>query len=88
MIFWLGLGLINVILCLYDIYKQEHCKAVDLLATLVMFLAGPFATLLVIIHIKSDKIDNVLQRVIWSKHKSYLEVLEKEKQKYDYKRHK
>jgi hypothetical protein len=68
-----------VLICLLDVYKQGFCKAVDLLSMIVMFLGGPFCTTLVLLHVYARNINNVLERTVWQKHKSYNEYLEDHK---------
>lgn len=76
MTIWLIFGIINVIISLADIYRQGFCKAVDLLSIIVMFLGSYFLTALVLLHYFSGNINNVLERTIWQKHKSYNDFLE------------
>ena len=82
MTWWIVFGIINVIICLADIYRQGFCKAIDLLSTLVMFIAGPFATTMVVLHYYTASINNVLERTIWRKHRTYNEILEESKRKH------
>jgi hypothetical protein len=82
MIWWLIFGVINVLICLADIYRQGFCKAVDLLSTIVMFIAGPFGTAMVLLHYNSERVNSVMERIIWRKEiKDYNTFLEDAKKR-------
>lgn len=73
--YWFGFSLINLFISLRDIYKQGYCKGFDLAAALIMFLAGPFGTGMVLLHMHAEKINNVSEIIIWKKNKSYNDIL-------------
>lgn len=74
---WLGFGIFNVLVAMIDIYKQGYCKAIDLLSALVLFVAGPFGTGLILLHRYAGNIDHAFERIIWKrKSKSYNDFLE------------